>query len=81
MELFQTTASGTGTGPPRKWGPNGTEPKSSRVNTQDRSRQVCIETRQGEIRPTITRDAYARREKEQLPSSIGSRRDRNSTSY
>ena len=41
------TASGTRTGPPRKYVPHGPEPKSSRVNSQYRSRQVRLETRQG----------------------------------
>ena len=33
--------------------PHGTEPKSSRVNSENRSRQVRLETRQGEIRLRI----------------------------
>ena len=50
------TASGARTGPPRTKVPNGTEPKSSRVNTQNRSRQVRLETRQEEIRLMIADD-------------------------
>ena len=45
----QRTASGTRTGPPRKYVPHGTELKSSRVNTQNCSRQARLETGQGEI--------------------------------
>ena len=41
------TASGTRTGPYRKQVPHGTGPKSSRVNSQNRSHQVRLETRPG----------------------------------
>ena len=50
------TASGTRTGPPTKQVPHGTEPKRFRVNSQNRSRQVRLETRQGEIRLRIAND-------------------------
>ena len=50
------TASGTRTGPPRKWVPHGTEPKSSLINSQSLSRQVTLETRHGEIRLRIADD-------------------------
>ena len=52
------TTNGTRTGPPRKQVPQGTEPKSSRVNSQNRSRQVRLETRRGEIRLRIADDNW-----------------------
>ena len=52
------TVSGTRSGPSRKWFPHGTEPKSSRVNSENRSRQVRLETRQGEIRLRIADDSW-----------------------
>ena len=51
-------ASGIRTGPPRKYVPHRNEPKSSRVNSQNRSRQVRLETRQGEIRLRIADDNW-----------------------
>ena len=50
------SASGTRTGPPRKWVPHGTE--SFRETFQNRSRQVGLETRQGEIRLRIAGDNW-----------------------
>ena len=38
--------------------PHGTEPKGSRANSLNRSRQVRLETRQGEIRLTIADDNW-----------------------
>ena len=52
------TTSGTRTGPPRKKVPHGTEPKMSHVNSQSRSPQVRLETRQGEIRLRIADDNW-----------------------
>ena len=50
------TASRARAGPPRKNVLHGTEPKRSRVNTRNGSRQVREESRQGEIRLTVTDD-------------------------
>ena len=52
------TASGTRTGPPKKKVPQETESKSSHINSQNRSRQVRLETRQGEIRLRIADDNW-----------------------
>ena len=55
MEPFHTEPeSGTRTGPSRKKVPNGTEPKSSRVNSQNRSRQVPL---RNDARGHLTQDS------------------------